>query len=147
MWQHKTEEPDQQERALGSIPARIVKPGEPPMTYTVTLGYRPGYDEVWQDDVEIVVDREAPAAMLYIIRHELGADPLGEGPMATDGVRVWIPLNYDGEKFPTVQDVESSEWEALFCEAAFRWADFNRSRVPFPEWAHFLSALLKSVGL
>ena len=119
MWEHKTEEPEQEERALGTIAARLHKPGEPAMAFTVTLGYRPAYDDVWQDGAEIVVDREAPQAVVYLIRHEHGADPLGEGPQAADSVRVWIPLDYDGDEFPTVDDVESHEWEALFGEATY----------------------------
>lgn len=147
MWEHKTEEPEQQERALGTIPALIAKPGEPPMAYTVTLGYRPAYDDVWQDGAEIVVDREAPQAVVYLIRHELGADPLGEGPQAVDSVRVWIPLDYTGETFPTVADVDGSEWDALFGEAGYRWPDFNRSRTGFAEWVHFASAVLMAAGV
>jgi hypothetical protein len=147
MWEHKTEEPEQEERAIGTIAALIAKPGEPLMAYTVTLGYRPGYDDVWQDGAEIVVDREFPEAMLYLIRHELGADPLAEGPRAADSVRVWIPLDYDGETFPTVTDVDGSEWEALFHEAGYKWRDFNRSKMPFPEWVHFASATLKAAGV
>ena len=146
MWEHKTEEPEQEERALGTIPARLHKPDEPAMAFTVTLGYRPGYDDVWQDGAEIVVDREAPQAVVYLIRHEHGADPLGEGPKAADSVRVWIPLDYDGDEFPTVDDVDGSEWDALFGEAGYRWPDFNRSRTPFPEWVHFASAVLQAAG-
>ena len=143
----KTEEPEQEERALGTIAAPMANPDAVPMAYTVTLGYRPAYDDVWQDGAEIVVDREAPQAVIYIIRHEHGADPLGEGPKAADSVRVWIPLDYDGEEFPDVDDVDGSEWDALFGEAGFRWPDFNRSRTGFAEWVHFASAVLQAAGV
>ena len=147
MWEHKTEEPEQEERALGTIAAPMANPDAVPMAYTVTLGYRPAFDDVWQDGDEVQVDREPAQAALYLIRHELGADPLAEGPKAADSVRVWVPLDYTGETFPTVADVESHEWEALFGEAGFRWRDFNRSRTPFPKWLHFASATLKAAGV
>lgn len=146
MWTHSSEEPEQQERALGTILAPVA-PDRPPMAYTITLGYRPGYDDVWHDGTETVVDRESPAAVVYLIRHALGVDPLGEGPQATDSVRVWIPLDYDGDEFPGVGDVDGCEWEALLGEAGFRFTDFNRSRVPFSEWAHRVSAMLMAAGV
>lgn len=147
MWVHKTEEPEEQEVVLGTMPARLHKIDEPPMAFSVTLGYRPGFDDVWQDGDDVQTDREPPRACLYIIRHQLAGDPLGEGPNATDGVRVWLPLDYDGETFPTVADVESHEWEALLGEAGFKWLEFNRSRAGFPGWVHTVSALLQAAGV
>lgn len=147
MWEHKTEEPEEQEVALGTIPAGLHKPDEPPMAYTLTLGYRPGFDDVWQDGDDVQTDREPPRACLYIIRHEHGAERVGEGPNVTDGVRVWIPLDYDGETFPTFADVENHEWEALLGEAGYKWPEFSRARTGFVEWVHFASALLQAAGV
>lgn len=147
MWVHKTEEPEEQEVVLGTTPARLHKIDEPRMAFSVTLGYRPGFDDVWQDGDDVQVDREPPRACVYIIRHEHGAAPLGEGPNATDGVRVWIPLDYDGETFPTAADVENHEWEALLGEAGFKWPEFNRCRTGLAAWVHTVSALLRAAGV
>lgn len=77
---------------------------------------------------------------LGIAKHAVGADRSLVG--STD-----VPLDYDGDRMPTIFDVEDYEWDELFTECGSIWPEFHKEHGAYVQRIHLISELLKAAGV
>lgn len=111
------------------------------VAYSIILRQFPSHEHEWSlPDGTQSVSYHPSKNTIGLAKHDVNANrTLLE---STD-----IPLEYDGNRMPTVADVEDYEWAELFTECGREWPEFNEARGSYVKRVHLISKLLHTAGV